>query len=156
MAKTAQSDVWMKPIKFIGNGYIDLICALADPGGDVFEGVGLGLSTEAGEATIFVTADPDWQFLTVAEDFANGDRYGLVRKKGASIRHNQKLAGAYGIGDIVYKTAAGTWTIADHDAAGSLLAECGIVCGPGDRITGGVLKGIDDALTATEPVDICI
>jgi hypothetical protein len=157
MAKTKQSDVWVKPIKFIGNGYIDLICACSDAGaGGIRAGTGMELVAEAGEFGIYTTAQPDWAHMTVAEDIVDDDRYFLGRKKGASIRHNQKLAGAYGIGDAVYKTGGGTWTIADHDVAASLLGEVGIVCGPADRITATVIKDMDDALTATEPVDICI
>ena len=157
MAKTAPSDVWVRPIKYIGNGYIELIAAVVDTAAGILAGVGMGISTTAGSLTIFVTADPDWiAGITIAEDVVDDDVYCLVKKKGAQILHNQKLAGAYGIGDLVYKSAAGTWTHADHGVADSLLGEIGIVCGPGDRITGGVLKDMDDALTATEPVDICV
>lgn len=156
MAKTAQSDVWHKPIKAIGNGWIKLICFIVDQSGALLQGNGLELHDD-GSLTIFGTASPDWiPGISVAEDFADGDVYGLVKKKGAEILHNQKLAGAYSIGTCVYKTAAGTWTVADKDTAASLLGEVGIVCGPADRVTGGVLKDIDDAFTATEPVDICL
>lgn len=157
MAKTKQSDVWHKPIKYIGNGFIELIAACPDLGaGGLLAGHGLSLSTEAGEVAAFVTGDPDWLNLTLAEDIVDDDRYCLVKKKGAKILHNQKLATALSIGDLVYKTAAGTWTIADHDTAASLLVEIGIICGPADRVTATVLKDMDDALTATEGVDICI
>jgi hypothetical protein len=157
MAKTSPSDVWAKPIKEIGNGYIDLIAAIVDVGaGGLIAGIGLGLSTTAGNLTAFVSGDPDWLNVTLEEDVVDDDRYCLIRKKGAKILHNQKLAGAYGIGHAVYKTAAGTWTEADHDTAASLLTETGFVCGPADRITATVLKDMDDALTATEGVDICI
>lgn len=155
MAKTAQSDVYHKPIKAIGNGWIKLICFIVDQSGDLFQGTGLELHDD-GSLTKFSTAQPDWCTVSVAEDFANGDVFGLVKKKGAEILHNQKLASTYSIGTCVYKTAAGTWTVADKDTAASLLSEVGIVCGPADRVTGGVLKGIDDAFTATEPVDICL
>ena len=92
----------------------------------------------------------------LAEDVADDDVYCLIKKKGAEILHNQKLAGAYQIGTAVYKSAAGTWTVADKDTAASLLSDLGIVCGPADRITSGAVKDIDDALSATEPVDICV
>jgi len=158
MAKTAASHVWKEPIKFIGNGYIKLIAQIVDPGaGGIKQGVGMGVSTTAGNLTIFVTADPDWNpGITIAEDVVNTERYCLIKKIGAEILHNQKLAGSYQIGAAVYKTAAGTWTHADHDAGASLLTEIGIVLGPADRVTDTVLKGIDDALTATEPVNICL
>lgn len=157
MAKTAASDVWHKPIKRIGNGYIDLIMRCADLGGDWFA----GSQMEVGDDGIFgkfVTASPDAPFahVVVAEDIADDDTYFLGRKYGAEILHNQKLAASYQIGTAVYKTAAGTWTVADKDTAGSLLSNLGIVCGPADRITAGVVKDIDDALLATEPVDICV
>lgn len=158
MAKTSPSDVWHKPIKEEGNGYIDLICACVDVGaGGLKAGVPMLPSTTGGNFTAFVTADPDAPSnLTVAEDIVDDDRYFLGRKRGAKILHNQKLAGAYGIGHGVYKTGAGTWTELDHDAAASLIVESGIVCGPADRITGGDVKDIDDALSATEGVDICV
>lgn len=155
MAKTAQSDVWPKAIKAVGNGWIKLIAFIVDQAADLFQGSGLELHDD-GSLTVFSTAQPDWCTVTVAEDFADGDVYGLVKKKGAEILHNQKLATALSIGTCVYKTAAGTWTVADKDTAASLLGEVGIICGPEDRVTGGVLKGIDDAFTATEPVDICL
>lgn len=158
MAKTAASHVWMEPIKEIGNGYIKLIAQIVDPGaGGIRQGVGMGVSTTAGNLTIFVTADPDWNaMITIAEDVVNTERYALVKKMGAEILHNQKLAGSYQIGASVYKTAAGTWTHTDHAVGASLLTEVGIVCGPADRVTSAVLKGIDDALSATEPTNICL
>ena len=157
MAKTSPSDVWPKPIKEIGNGYIELVAAIVDLNAAAIAGVGLAVSTTAGSLTIFVTADPDWiAGLTLAEDYVDDDVYCLVKKKGAKILHNQKLASTYGIGDIVYKTAAGVWDHADHGVAASLLVEIGIVCGPGDRITSTVIKTMNDAFTATEGVDICV
>lgn len=157
MAKTSPSDVWPKPIKEIGNGYILLVAAIVDVGaGGLLATSGLGLSTTAGNLTAFVSGDPDWPSLSLEEDVVDDDRYCLIRKKGAKILHNQKLAGAYGIGHAVYKTAAGTWTEADHDTADSLLVEPGFVCGPADRITATVIEDMDDVLTATEGVDICI
>ena len=125
-------------------------------GGGLLQGNGLELHDD-GSLTIFSTGQPDWNpGISLAEDMVNGDVFAIVKKKGAEILHNQKLAGAYSIGTCVYKTAAGTWTVADKDTAASLLSEVGIVCGPADRVTGGVLKGIDDAFAATEPVDICL
>ena len=158
MAKTAASDVWKEPIKAIGNGWMKVIARCVDIGATTYwASQGLGLSTTAGEFTIFVTGDPDWNAgITVAEDIVNDDRYCLIKKIGAEILHNQKLAGAYKIGTAVYKTAAGTWTVADHDTADSLLTEIGIVLGPADRVTDSVLKDMDDAITATEPCCICL
>lgn len=158
MAKTAASDVWSEPIKEIGNGYIKCIAQCVDVGaGGLRQGVGLAPSTTAGNLTVFVTVDPDWNGgITVAEDIVDDDRYCLVKKVGAEILHNQKLVGAYQIGAAVYKTAAGTWSHVDHGVAASLLTEIGIVVGPADRVTATVLKGIDDALSATEPTNICL
>ena len=157
MAKTTASAVWKEPIKEIGNGYIKLIAQVVDTAAGILQGVGMGISTTAGNLTIFVTGDPDWNpGITIAEDVADDDRYCLIKKIGAEILHNQKIAGAYQIGAGVYKTAAGTWTHADHDVGASLLTEIGIVVGPADRVTDTVLKDIDDALTATEPVNICL
>ena len=157
MAKTDQDDVWNKPIKYIGNGFIELIAAIVDLGATAQAGVGLGISTTAGSLTIFVTADPDWiAGLSLAETVVDDDVFCLVKKKGAKILHNQKLSAAASIGSIVYHTAAGTWALADHGVAASLLVEIGIVCGPADRITATVIKNINDAFITTEPVDICI
>jgi len=157
MAKDKASKVWHKAIKCIGNGYIELVCQCTDQLGDVFAGHGMGVSVTAGNLCVFVTADPDYNCnIIVAEDIVTGDRYFLGRKKGASILHNQKLGGAYQIGAAVYKSAAGTWTQAAHGVGQSLLMEVGIVVGPADRITSSAVKDIDVALTATEPVDICI
>lgn len=156
MAKTSPSDVWNKPIKTIGNGYIDLICKCADQGGAVLAGTGMEVGDD-GALTKFTTDQPDHPSgVIVAEDIADDDTYFLGRKKGATILHNQKLASTYSIGDAVYKSDAGTWTYADKDTAESLLHEVGIVCGPADRITSGVIKDLDDAFTATEGVDICV
>ena len=158
MAKTTAGAVWFEPIKEIGNGWIKLIAQIVDPGaGGIKAGVGMGVSTTAGNLTIFVTADPDWNAgITIAEDVVNTERYALVKKIGAEILHNQKLAGNYQIGASVYKTAAGTWSHVDHAVPASLLTEIGIVVGPNDRVTATVLKGIDDALSTTEPVCICL
>ncbi len=158
MVKTAASHVWKEPIKEIGNGYMKVIAQIVDPGaGGIRQGVGMGVSTTAGNLTVFVTVDPDWNAgITISEDVVNTERYCLIKKIGAEILHNQKLAGAYQIGAAVYKTAAGTWSHVDHAVPACLLTEIGIVIGPADRVTDSVLKGIDDALSASEPVNICL
>lgn len=158
MAKTSPSLVWHKPIKYIGNGFIELIAAITDfGGGGALAGIPLAPSTTAGSLCAFASADPDFQSgITLAEDAVNLDVYALIKKKGAKILHNQVLASTYGIGDAVYKSAAGTWTHVDHGVAGTLIVDIGIVCGPADRITAGAIKTINDTFTATEPVDICI
>ena len=158
MAKTKASDVWKEPIKAIGNGWIKLIAQIVDPGAGLHkQGIGMGVSTTAGNLTKFVTGDGDWNpGITIAEDCIQLDRYALIKKMGAEILHNQKLAGNYQIGAAVYKTAAGEWTHADHGVPASLLTEIGIVVGPVDRVTDTVLKDMDDALTTTEPVCICL
>jgi hypothetical protein len=157
MAKTAASDVWHTAIKEIGNGWITFIARTADIGATTYwVGQAMEIGND-GELLIFTTAQPDYNTgVTVAEPIVDDDRYFLAKKKGAEILHNQKLAGAYVIGDCVYQTAAGTWTITDESTAASLLVDPAFVVGPVDRITGGVLKGIDDAFAATEPVDILI
>lgn len=156
MAKTTPSLVWHKPIKTIGDGYIDLVCNIEDIGVTTYwAGQGLELHDD-GKFTKFTSGQPDYNpNIIVIEDIVDNDLYFLGRKHGAKILHNQKLAGAYGIGDAVYKTGAGTWTHADKDTAGSLLMEIGIVCGPAQRVTAGVMKTMDDTFLATEPVDIC-
>jgi len=160
VAFTDQGLCWPTPIKAVGNGWIKLIVKIADPVGVILQGNGMEVGAVAdGEMTLFTTAQPDWQpGMSYAEDTMTGDIFIIAKKKGAEILHNQKLASTYSIGDPVYKTAAGTWTHVQGDggAAASLLTEVGIVCGPEDRVTGGVLKGITDAFTATEPVDICV
>ena len=160
VAYTTQALCWHKPIKQIGNGFIKLIVKIADPVGVILQGNGMEVGAAAdGEMTLFTTAQPDWQpGMSYGEDTMTGDIFIIAKKKGAEILHNQKLASTYSIGDPVYKTAAGTWTHVQGDggAAASLLGEVGIVCGPADRVTSGVLKSIVDAFTATEPVDICL
>ncbi|KKL96705.1 hypothetical protein LCGC14_1841780 [marine sediment metagenome] len=158
MAKTSASHVWFEPIKEIGNGYIKCIAQCIDLGaGGLKQGNGMAPSTTAGNLTKFVTADPDWNSgITVAEDIADDDRYCLIKKIGAEILHNQKLVGAYQIGAAVYKTGAGLWSHVDHGVPASLLTEIGIVVGPADRVTSEVLKGINDALSTSEPVNICL
>ena len=157
MAKTSATDVWKEPIKEIGNGFIKVIAQVVDTAAGILQGVGMGVSTTAGNLTIFVTADGDWNAnITIAEDVVDDDRYCLIKKIGAEILHNQKLAGAYQIGAQVYKTAAGTWSHVDHAVGASLLTEIGTVLGPADRVTDEVLKDMDDALSATEPCSICL
>jgi len=156
MVKTAASDVWHNPIKEIGNGYITFVCLTVDQNEAVYAGNGMEVGDD-GAFTQFTTDQPDWPTnIIVEEDIADGDTYFLARRVGAKILHNQKLAGAYQIGSGVYKTGAGTWTVADKDTAQSILMQPGIVIGPADRITSGVVKDIDDALSATEPVDILL
>jgi len=156
MAKTTPSLVWHKPIKVIGKGYIDLICKTPDIGATTYwAGQGLELGDD-GAFVKFTTDQPDYMpNIVVVEDIVESDLYFLGRKHGAKILHNQLLAGTYTIGTGVYKTAAGTWTIADKDTPASLLVEVGIVCGPGQRVTGGVMKTMDDTFSVTEGVDIC-
>lgn len=158
MVNTKASHVWKEPIKAIGNGWIKLIAQIVDPGAGLHkQGIGMGVSTTAGNLTKFVTADGDWNSgITIAEDCLQTDRYALIKKIGAEILHNQLLSGNYQIGAAVYKTAAGTWDHVDHAVGASLLTEIGIVCGPADRVTGAALKDIDDALSTTEPVCICL
>ena len=158
MGKTSPSHVWKEPIKAIGNGWIKLVAKITDPGGGgLLATSGLELAAAASELTLYTTAQPDWVHdISLAEDAVNLDVYALIKKKGAEILHNQKLAGAYSIGDPVYKTAAGTWTIAAGNVATSLLHELGIVCGPADRVTATVVSNMDTVFTTTEPVDICV
>ena len=160
VAFTTQALCWPTPIKAIGNGWIKLIVKIANPLGEILQGNGMEVGAAAdGEMTMFTSAQPDWQpSMSYAEETMTGDIFIIAKKKGAEILHNQKLASTYSIGDPVYKTAAGTWTIVQGDggAAASLLTEVGIVCGPADRVTDSVLKCITDAFTATEPVDICL
>ena len=157
MAKTKASDVWHKPIKFIGNGFIEFIARCADQGASRFVGHAMQMG-DIGEWIVYATAVADYQggFLEVAEEIADDDRYFLAKRAGCKILHNQKLAGAYVIGDGVVQTSTGTWTLMDKDTAGHMLMKAGIVVGPADRVTATVIKDIDDALTATEPVDILI
>ena len=153
--KTAASHVWPDPIKAIGNGWIKLVCRCVDLDNAWYQGYALELEDD-GQFIEYTTAQPDYNpNVVVAEDIADGDLYFLGKMKGPEILHNQKLATALQIGTAVYKTAAGTWTVADKDTAASLLGNVGIVCGPADRITATVLCNIDTAITATEPADIC-
>lgn len=157
MAKTTASGVWHQGIKAIGNGWIKFIARTADIGATTYwVGQAMEIGND-GELLIFTTAQPDYNTgVTVAEPIVDNDRYFLAKKKGAEILHNQKLAGTYKIGDALYQTAAGTWTLTDESTAASLLCDPAFLVGPADRVTATVLKGIDDAFTATEPVDILI
>ena len=155
MAKTAPSDVWSKPIKKIGNGFIDCIVFTVDDATTWWVGQGMQYGDD-GAFIKYATGVADFinGMLTLVEPKVDDDTYCLARKYGAEVLHNQKLAGAYGIGKGVYQTAAGTWTLLDKDTAAAMLMRPGIVGGPSDRITSSVLKGIDDAMSATEGVDI--
>ena len=155
MAKTAASDVWESGIKATGNGWVKFIARINDIGATTYwVGTALEIGND-GELLLFTTAQPDYNTgVTVAEPIVDDDRYFLAKKKGAEILHNQKLASTYKIGDAVYQTAAGTWTLTDESTGASLLADPAFIVGPADRVTSGVIKGIDDAFTATEPVDI--
>lgn len=160
MAKDTQKKVWVTPIKYIGNGYIELICNISDPVGDLPVGHQMMLADVAGEmckATGMGTADHVEYGFSVAEAVVTGDLFALLRKVGAKILHNQKLVGAYSIGDAVINiTGSGAWTQAKSATANHKDYKIGIVCGPADRYEGAVLRDINDALTATEGVDICI
>ena len=155
MVKTKANDVWHRAIKAEGNGWVDCIAFMTDVAENWFKGQGLQMGA-AGAWIKFVTAVADFEpgFVVLSEPKVDNDTYGLVRKYGAEILHNQKLASTYKIGDGVVQTAAGTWTIFDSGTAAHMLMRPGIVCGPEDRVTATVLKGIDDAFTATEGVDI--
>ncbi|KKN10007.1 hypothetical protein LCGC14_1040900 [marine sediment metagenome] len=157
MAKTTQKLTWAKPIKEIGNGYIKFIAKVEDIGANVwYAGTGMMIGNN-GAMIKFATTQPDYPTgVTIAEEIVDNDLFFIAKKNGAEILHNQKLASAYDIGTAVYKTAAGIWTLTDESTAESLLHTTGFVIGPADRFTSGVLKGINDALTATEPVDILI
>lgn len=160
MAKTSPSDVWHKPIKQHGVSGTDFICHIADQGESLYIGNVLMISTTAGvmtQAAGMGTADQHDYGITVAEEVADDDTYCLAHMNGGRILHNQKLASTYSIGDAVYQSSTGTWTQADSDTvAQSILMKLGFVIGPADRITATVIKDIDDAFTATEPVDILI
>jgi len=158
MAKTSQKDVWHTAIKQIGNGWAKIIAKIADIGATTYW-VGQGLEIgDDGAVIIFTTASPDHPaaHFQVAEPIVDDDLFCLIKVRAPEILHNQKLASTYEIGDCVYQTAAGTWTWADKDTAASLIGAVGFVVGPVDRITAGVVKGINDAFTATEPVDILL
>ncbi|KKN42896.1 hypothetical protein LCGC14_0708700 [marine sediment metagenome] len=156
MTITTAGGMWAKPIKEIGNGYIKFIARCIDLGADLYIGTGMEIGNN-GELIKYTTAQPDWQTgITVAELIPDDDRYFIAKKNGAEILHNQKLASTYGIGDAVYQTGAGTWSLCDESDAESLLHTPAFVVGPADRFTAGVLKDIDDAFTSTEGIDILI
>jgi len=160
MAVDTRKKVWYKPIKDINNGYIELVCNISDPVGDLPVGHQMMLADVAGEmckATAMGDGNHVEYGFSVAEAVASGDVFALLRKVGAKILHNQKLVGAYSIGDAVIGIAGGgAWTQAKSATAQHKDYKIGIVCGPADRYEGAVLRGIEDAFTATEPVDICI
>ena len=147
--------VWPTTIKAIGNGWVDVVALMTDVAENWFKGQALQMGDD-GAWIKYATGVADFigGFCVLSEPKVDNDTYGLVRKFGAEILHNQKLAGAYKNGDGVVQTAAGTWTLFDKDTTAHMLMRPGIVVGPVDRVTAGVLKGINDALTATEPVDI--
>ncbi|KKL82708.1 hypothetical protein LCGC14_1982060 [marine sediment metagenome] len=160
MAKTTAKSVWERAIKAIGNGWVKFIAKCNDIGATTFYvGQSMMLSATAGELVLAASMGTNnhTEFgLSVAEPIVDNDRFFLAKKLGAEILHNQKLASTYSIGDAVIQTATGTWTIAVSSTGAHLLQKLGFVVGPVDRVTGGVLKGIGDAFTATEPVDILI
>jgi len=158
MAKTAASDVWKEFFKYAGPGGFDFIARCSDIGaGAGFVGQGMMLANVDGELTVangMGTADHFDYSISVAEEIADDDRYFLAHRDGGKVLHNQKLAGTYKIGDCLYQTATGTWTIVK--SATDLLNRLAFLAGPTDRVTSTAVKGIDDAFTATEPVDIFI
>ena len=161
MPKTKASHVWHKGIKYRDkNGGFDFIARVADIGATVYyKGQGMTISAGAGE--LVLSAGPGGKDfheygLSVAEKIVELDLFFLCHKDGGRVKHNQKLAGAYKIGDALVQTATGTWTIADDDTVGHELYRLGFLVGPADRITGIDTKGIDDAFSATEPADILI
>lgn len=159
MAKTAASDVWSEAIKNRGIDGVDFIARCSDQGASLYVGKGMMLANVDGELTVAAgmgTADHFDYSISVAEEIADDDRYFLAHRDGGRILHNQKLASTYKIGDALYQTATGTWTYAKSATGASLLCRLGFLVGPTDRITATVTKGIDDAFTATEPVDILI
>lgn len=161
MAKTAASDVHNKAIKSRGLDGIDFIARCSDLGaGGAMVAKGMMLANVDGELCIangMGTADHFDYSISVAEEIADDDRYFLAhREGGGKILHNQKLASTYKIGDALYCTATGTWTYAKSATGASLLCRLGFLIGPTDRMTANVVKGIDDAFTATEPVDILV
>lgn len=160
MVKTSPSDVWHKPIKQHGLNGTDFICHIVDQNEALYVGNKLMVHTTAGtmtQAAGMGTADQHEYNISVAEEVADGDTYCLAHMPGGKILHNQKLAGTYSTGDCLYQSATGTWTQADSDTvAQSILMSVGFLVGPADRITSTVIKDIDDAFTATEPVDILI
>ena len=160
MVKTSPSHVWHKAIKVHNWGGFDFICKIVDQDEALYIGNILMPHTVAGDMTQAAgmgTADQHDYGVSVAEEVADGDTYCLAHKDGGRVLHNQKLAGAYSIGDAVYQSSTGTWTLADSDTvAQSILMRVGFVVGPEDRVTSTAVKGIDDAFTATEPVDILV
>ncbi len=157
MTITTPKGLFPKPIIDIGNGFIKFIARCVDLNQDAYIGEAMEIGNN-GELIKFTTAQPDYNTgVTVAQFIPDDDRYFVAKKCGAEILHNQKAAASgYGIGDAVYQTAEGTWTITDESTAESLLRTPGFIVGPADRITAGVIKGINDTFTGTEPLDILI
>lgn len=156
MAKTAASHVWHEGIKNRGLDGVDFIARCSDQGAARYVGTIMMLANVDGELTIasgMGTADHSDYSISIAEEIADDDRYFLAHRDGGRILHNQKLAaGTYKVGEALYQTATGTWTTVK--SATDLLRRLAFLVGPTDRITATAVKGIDDAFTATEPVDI--
>ena len=157
--KTKASDVWHMGIKEMGIGGVLFIARCPDIGATTHRvGQGYMLADVDGELAIAAgmgTADHFDYSISVAEPIVDDDRYFLAYRPSGRILHNQKLASTYKIGDALQQSGTGTWTYAKSSVAG-LLTRLGFLVGPADRITATVVKGIDDAFTATEPVDILI
>lgn len=158
MAKTAASHVWTEGLKYRGIDGVLFIARCNDIGSNTWwVGQSMMLADVDGELVIasgMGTADHVDYSVSVAEPIVDDDRYFLAYRMAGRILHNQKLASTYKIGDCLYQTAAGTWTIVKSST--SLLERLAFLIGPTDRITSAVVKGIDDAFTATEGVDILI
>lgn len=158
MAKTAASGVWNQGIKYRGIDGILFIARVNDIGSNTWwVGQTMMLANVDGELVIasgMGVADHVDYSISVAEPIVDDDRYFLAYRMAGRILHNQKLASTYKIGDCLYQTAAGTWTIVKSST--SLLERLAFLVGPADRITSTVVKKIDDAFTATEPADILI
>lgn len=159
MVKLKASNVWHKGIKYRDkNGGFDFIARLSTIGATVYyKGQGMTISAAAGE--LILSAGPGGKDfheygLSVAEKIIEDDVFFLCHKDGGRVKHNQKLAAGYKIGDALVQTGTGVWTIADDDTVGHELYRLGFLVGPADRVTSEVLKGIDDAFSATEPADI--
>lgn len=157
--KTAASDVWHKGIKYRGIDGVLFIARCTDPGAAKQVGYSMMLADIDGELILSSgagTADHTDYSVSVAEELADLDRYFLAYRQAGRILHNQKLAAGYKIGDAVYESATGTWSYAKSSTGACKLMRLAFLVGPTDRITATLAKGIDDAFTATEPVDILI
>jgi hypothetical protein len=70
--------------------------------------------------------------------------------KGTPIYEYGQLASTYSVGDFVYESAAGTWTVVDADTAATLLFKLAVV-GYKERILStGAKSSIDDAYATTD------